>query len=236
MTNQYHPDNPIQPFDLLQASWLKQSSLVGHPIEQVRHYADALIIYNKVIEIAPDNVLAHLLQGRALDNLERADEAKFAYTHALNLARHVLRQQPDNEHALVYQADALWMLDQENEAMASYNKAIDLSSTYAEAFINRGWRFFADNRLEDALRDYEQALRLQPDNADTLYREGCVFWDLSRYNDALEAAEQALLLDPTSPRAYGLKITTLSYMGREEEAKLVDAQYQSLLKQMSTQY
>jgi tetratricopeptide (TPR) repeat protein len=72
---------------LLRASWLSQSYLVGHPAEQVDRYADVLVLYTRVIELAPNNILAHLLQGKALDNLTREDEAKTAYIRALELAK-----------------------------------------------------------------------------------------------------------------------------------------------------
>jgi tetratricopeptide (TPR) repeat protein len=219
----------------LQASWLSQSYLVGHPAEQVERYADALFLYTRVIELAPNNILAHLLRGRALDNLNREDEAKIAYLRALELARQARQKGPEDVHALVYQADALWKLGSEDEALQMYDRAIRQAPDYAEAYINKGWALFILERYDEALQNYEQALRLQPENAGTLCRKGGVFWDLWQYDEALQAANQAITLDPALIQAYSLKVITLSYMGREEEAKQTDAHYQRLVSALKQQ-
>jgi tetratricopeptide (TPR) repeat protein len=223
--------------NLLRASWLTQSYLVGHPAEQAERYADVLSLYTRVIELVPDNILAHLLQGRMLDVLEREEEAKAAYTRALDLARQALQKQSEDVHALVYQADALWMLGHGDEALQTYDKAIYQAPDCVEAYINKGWVLFVMNRHFEALQNYEEALRLQPDNADILYRKGCVLWEMRRYSEALRVANQAIALDPAQVRAYSLKLTTLSYMGLggSEEAEQAEVDYQRLVSALKQQ-
>lgn len=237
MAIQHDPENLTYTSHLLQSSWLRQSYLVGHPAEQAERYADVLALYTRVIELVPDNILAHLLQGRMLDILERADEAKNAYTRALGLAKQALLIWPDDVCPLVYQADALWMLRRDGEALQTYDKAIQQVPDYAEAYINEGWALFALERYEEALQNYEEACRLQPENADALYRKGCVYWDLRRYDEALQVADQAIALDPAQIRAYSLKLMTLSYMGygKEVEAEQANAQYQRLMSALKQQ-
>lgn len=70
---------------------------------------------------------------------------------------------------------------------------------------------------------------MHPDDLDILYRENCVLWEMQRYAEALQALEQAIALDPSQPRFYLAQATTLSYMGRAEEAQQAQIKYEHLM-------
>lgn len=115
------------------------------------------------------------------------------------------------------------------EALAAYDHAIQIAPTDAEAYVNNGWALFTLSQLNDARRLLKQARRLRPDDADFLYRASCVEWDAWDYPQALRLAQQAIDLDTTQPRFYASLATTLSYLGREEEARQAEAQYQRMI-------
>jgi tetratricopeptide (TPR) repeat protein len=76
MTDRQDTPNSVGPADILQESWLHQSYLMGHPLEQKEHYAEALAIYNKVLERDEKNILAYLLKGGAQANITDREQIK----------------------------------------------------------------------------------------------------------------------------------------------------------------
>jgi tetratricopeptide (TPR) repeat protein len=213
-------------------TWRTQSYLIGHPLAQRERYDEALAIYRTVIQREPEDILAHLLAGMALLNLERDAEARTYFERALALADQALQQDAGDQCARVFFADALWMLDRNDEALAAYNEAIRRAPADPEAYVNKGHALFVLSRYVDAQALFEQAQRLHPDAADILYRLNGVYWDVWKYPEALRLIEQAIALDPTQPRFYWSLASTLSYMvGREAEAREAGAKYQRMLNE-----
>lgn len=217
---------------LLQAPWLQKSYLVGHPAEAFEDYQTALLVYQRVLEFDPHHILGHLLQGKALLNLEREPEAKMAFTTALHLTEQEVRQHPERPRAWVHRGDALWMLakdtNQYAEVLSAYERALLIAPECVEAYLNRGWMLYALSWLEGALCNFQQVIHLAPDEPYGYYGKGSVFWDMRIFGEAVLAHDQALALDPTFMRAYIAKATALSYLGREAEALEVHRWWQRL--------
>lgn len=205
--------------------WTPQSYLHGHPLERPEHFADALTVYNSLIEQNPANSLLHILRGRTLWNLDRDAEAQDSFLRALQLADQAFQEQPDNVRPQIYRADALWMLNRSEDALLAYDQAIQLAPDNYEAYLNKGWAklILAHRHLEDALLLLQRAHALRPENADIVWRINVVYWETWQCDKSLAALEEAIALDPSQARFYQDMATTLSYLGRNEEAVEVQA-------------
>jgi tetratricopeptide (TPR) repeat protein len=222
--SQHYPDSSNE----LQEPWLRQSSLIGHPLEQEDDYAGALVIYNRVLERDPEHILALLLKGRALLNLERGDEAEGIFRQVVQHAERSLQEHPENVGLWIYKGDALHMLAFDDAALDAYDQAIGLAPDNAEAYRNKGWLLFSLNKHDEALEAFDQALQRCPDDPDIFYRRGCVLWEMQRYEEALQDTDRAIALDPVQPRFFLAKSTTLSSLNREEESRQAYMHYRSL--------
>lgn len=211
-------------------AWHAGSYLIGHPLEQQDRYHEALAIYEDAIERDPDDTLAYLLAGGALENLDRDDDARACYERALVLAEQAMRQDGGECRAHVHYADALWKLDRVDEALDAYDRAIRIAPDDPLAYVNKGWALFVLSELVAARELFEHAHQLRPDDADILNRLSNVAWDLWDYPEALRLVEQAIALDPTQPRFYSGLATTLSYLGRAQEAQEAEARYYEMLR------
>lgn len=210
--------------------WTPQSYLHGHPLERPGHFADALKVYNSLIEQTPTNSLLYILRGRTLRNLDRDPEAQDSFLRALQLADQASQEQPNNVRLLIYRADALWMLKRREDALLAYDQAIQLAPENYEGYLNKGWAklILAHRHLEEALLLLQRAHALRPEDADIVWRINVVYWESWRYDKSLAALEEAIALDPSQARFYMDMSTTLSYLGRNEEAIELQARAEAM--------
>jgi tetratricopeptide (TPR) repeat protein len=144
----------------IQEPWLRQSYLVGHPLEQRDDYAGALVIYNRVLERDPEDVHVLLLKGRALLNLEREEEARRIFRLVVEYAERALQEDPANTRMWVYKGDSLYMLAMDDAALDAYNWAIRLAPEDPDIFYRRGCVLWEMQRYEEALQDANKAIAL----------------------------------------------------------------------------
>ena len=107
MTDTPHSQENGSSAEILQAPWLHQSYLMGHPLEQKERYAEALEVYNRVLEQDRKHILAHLLKGRVLFSLNRDEEALATFQQALQLAEQALHRNRADSQTWIYKGELL---------------------------------------------------------------------------------------------------------------------------------
>jgi Tfp pilus assembly protein PilF len=210
----------MEPQIVPEDEWTPSSFFDEHPLDRPGHYADALKVYRAVIVREPTNIPAYLLRGVVYRNLGKDEAALADFLRAVELAEAVCREPGHSANVLIAFADALWMLKRQDEALAIYDQAIALAPEVYQPYYHKGWAklILAHQHLREALALFQHSHELRPLDADIVWRINSVYWEMWEYERSLAALDQAIALDPTQWRFYADKATTLSYLGRNNEA------------------
>jgi tetratricopeptide (TPR) repeat protein len=189
---------------------------------------EALQVFDKALQLKPDDADLWRNLGHALSELGRADEAIMSFGQAVKLnprdfdAAHkaaLLTCQAERyEEALAYftrceelQADhfpsacmralTLQKLQRFEEALAGNQRALALDPLSADTWHNTGNVLRALLCPEEALASYDQALALRPNYAPTLSNKAVALAELRRLDEAIATFRQAILADPEDAAA-----------------------------------
>jgi predicted O-linked N-acetylglucosamine transferase (SPINDLY family) len=148
-----------------------------------------IALLGTVVELQPDNAVAHYQLGVALDEARRTGEALSSYERAIGA-------KPDFAEAHNNRGVALKALGRPDEALASFERAIRLRPGYANAHFGRGVTLKDMGRPEEALACFDRAIALRPDHADAHGHRGEVLYLLGRLDQALASYQRAAELAP----------------------------------------
>jgi predicted O-linked N-acetylglucosamine transferase (SPINDLY family) len=148
-----------------------------------------IALLGTVVELQPDNAVAHYQLGVALDEARRTGEALSSYERAIGA-------KPDFAEAHNNRGVALKALGRPDEALASFERAIRLRPGYAKAHFGRGVTLKDMGRPEEALACFDRAIALRPDHADSHGHRGEVLYLLGRLDQALASYQRAAELAP----------------------------------------
>jgi tetratricopeptide (TPR) repeat protein len=214
---------------------------------------EAIVQYQKVLQINPVETDALNNLGSAFLQQGRPDEAAAYYQKALalqpdsaatlyNLGNALFRQGRTGEAMAQYQqalaidpssaearynlGNALLQQGKIDEAMAQYQQALVLKPDYAEAHNNLGNGFVQQGRMEEAIAQFQKALTIKPDYADAHNNLGSAFLQQGRLDEAVAHYQKALAIKPGDAEVHDHLGTALLQLGRTAEAL---AHYQKVL-------
>jgi tetratricopeptide (TPR) repeat protein len=202
-------------------------SLGATLLKQGRH-EEALKVFDKAVQLKPDDADLWANLGDALVQLERPAEAILSFQRALALnPRHwdaaqkaalLLYQaerfedalvhfdrcdelQPDHFPTVYMRAFTLYKLKRFEEALAGNKRAHALDPTNADACNSIGNVLRSLDRNDEALAWYDRALELRPDFAVTVANKAVCLVELHRFDEGYTAYHQALAIDPSHAAA-----------------------------------
>ena len=188
---------------------------------------EALQVFDKAVQLRPDDAELWSVLGNALVEAGRLSDALLCFRHALSLdprrgdaafkAGHILHGMGQFEEALVFlnqsaelqgdhaptlqvRAVVLKDLNRMEEAIADNRRAIAIDPDNADLCVNLGNALQALERHEEALSWYDRSLQIRPDGASATNR-AMSLTALGRFDEAMAAYRQALALDPNQPKA-----------------------------------
>jgi tetratricopeptide (TPR) repeat protein len=191
-------------------------------LNQGRH-EEALKVFDKAVQLKPDDADLWRNLGDVLVQVERPDNAILSFQRALTLnPRHwdaanrcalLLYQserfeealvhfdlcdqlQPDHFPTLYMRAFTLYKLKRFEEALAENHRALALDPTNADACNNIGNVLRSLGRNEEALPWYDRALELRPSFAGTITNKAVSLVELHRFDEAFAAYHRARAMDP----------------------------------------
>lgn len=173
--------------------------------------AEALVLIQTAINIAPNDPRAFNTRGNILRKMNRPQDALASYDTAIALSPGYAKAH-GNRGVLLHQLGRL------DEALESFGRAIALDPHDANAFNNRGSLLKAMKRCDEAVKDYDDALALKPGYADAHKNRGTALQEMSRCEEALVSYDQALALRAAYPEALNNRGNVLLELGRFEEA------------------
>ncbi|MCX7300817.1 MAG: tetratricopeptide repeat protein [Rhodobacterales bacterium] len=145
----------------------------------------------------PDQPQVQAKLGDFLRRTDRNEEAKAAYTRAIELLG------PESQGAwLVYYARGVTehQMDQWPEAEADLRKALELNPNQPQVLNYLGYSLVErGEKLDEALAMIESAVAGDPQNGAIVDSLGWVYFQLGRYDEAVAQLERAAGLEPVDP-------------------------------------
>ncbi|NJL86354.1 MAG: tetratricopeptide repeat protein [Leptolyngbyaceae cyanobacterium SM1_1_3] len=203
--------------------WRDQSSAIawynqGLAQAQLKDYEAAIALYDRAIEVDPENALVWTAQGRALEQLEKYAEALTSYSRAVDL-------KPEHSRALVGQCTLLNKLEQYEMAIAACKQALAPESDGiwweigpAQAWIQQAYALTGQGDYEAALASANRAVGISPNFTEAWSDRSVILWYLERYAEALASTQKAIELDPTYARAWANQARILRTLEEDEAA------------------
>jgi tetratricopeptide (TPR) repeat protein len=188
-------------------------SLTARAVQLFRNkeWQAALTCFDQVAKARPQSAEIHNYRARALESLDRHEDA----LHCLNLA---LAIDPDNIADLRNRAVVLTKLGRFADAAVDYHAALALRPNDPDLLVRRAMAFNQIDRRDEALQDVDRAVALAPNSPDMLNSRVIILDNLGRYTDALTDIDRMLSLQPNHIDAINNSGMILARLGRFKEA------------------
>jgi tetratricopeptide (TPR) repeat protein len=171
---------------------------------------EALQVFDKAVQLKPDDADLWRNLGDVLVELDRPQDAIPSYQHALKLdPRHL--DAARKAGLLLHQAA------RDEEALSCFNLSEELEADHLPTLRLRALTLARLQRFEEALADNSRAHTLDP-GADTCENTGNVLRALSRHDEAIAWYDRALALRPDFAATLDDKAVALAELHRFDEA------------------
>ena len=171
---------------------------------------EALQVFDKAVQLKPDDAELWSVLGNALVEAGRLSDA-------LPCFRHTLALDPRRGDAAFATGHILHGMGQFEEALAHLNHSAALRGDHAPTLQVRAVVLKSLNRVEEAIADNRRAIALDPDNADLCVNLGNALQALERHDEALSWYDRSLQIRPDGASATN-RAMSLTALGRFEEA------------------
>jgi tetratricopeptide (TPR) repeat protein len=165
---------------------------------QIHYWKDTRTIFERAVQVTPNNYLALTLLGEL-----RATDGDL--DGAMKLYREALRDKPNYSKGHFYLAHDLEQQGKIDEAKSEYAMALRLNPTFQQAHIFLGLLLAREKNYDQAATEYEAALKINPrsapahnDLARVLQTEGRLdesvrhYWAALQYDSSLAQAHNNL--------------------------------------------
>jgi tetratricopeptide (TPR) repeat protein len=182
---------------------------LGGALQQQRRYKEALEVFDKAVQLNPEDAGLWRNMGDVLVQMERFDQALLSF-------QHVLKLDPRHQDALYKSGALLNQFGRHAEAILLLDRSNEVAPDHAPTLRSRAQTLYNLKKFEESLADGKRAYELAPD-ADICNNVGAALRLLGRDSEALEWYEKALEIRPNSEAALDNKIISLFHLHRFEE-------------------
>ncbi len=159
-----------------------------------KNYQEAIRFYKEAIAKNPEFADAYLNIGLAYLPLGQLNEAKLAFTTAIDQDESLLP-------AYLARAETATRLSQWDNAERDLNKLINAYADSSQFHLIKGNMFVGKNNQPVALAEYDMSLAINPKNAEAYVNRGAIYFAQKAYTLAAEDFEQALKINPNQFQA-----------------------------------
>jgi tetratricopeptide (TPR) repeat protein len=212
--------DPESVLDHLQAVAADRSNLAGSIWEAIaKGYLncygkqDALKFAERLLQRTPEHIGGHLCRGRALESLDRFDEAEREYARALQLA-------PSSDEARLRLAGVLYRLGRPWEAQAHYENLRQRQPDRADVLLGLARCYYDLHQLDDARRVFDQLLDHYPDDVRALLDRGRLEFHAKRNAEAERWLRRAAELAPRDRDVCLAFVHCLEAQDKQSEARV----------------
>jgi len=164
---------------------------LGNVLHQKGDVDEAIVQYQKALEINPANAEVHNNLGNILLEKGQVDEAIAHCQRALEI-------NPDNSPAHNNLGNALLQKGNVDEAIAHYQRALEISPDIAMVHNNLGGALFQKGNVDEAIAYYQKALQIEPDFAKARHNLDHALLLKEKADEAITHYQKALQIKPDS--------------------------------------
>jgi tetratricopeptide (TPR) repeat protein/Tol biopolymer transport system component len=164
---------------------------LGAELEKAGRYEEAILCYQKALELNPLYSFVHPAMASVLVKVGRTDEALTQYELAL-------KDYPTWPNLLNSYGNLLARTGRLDEAIAEFNKAIESMPDYAEAYNNLGIALTRNGRSEEAIAQLNKAIEIDANYAEPHNNLGVALMSNGEWHPEQAQKEfmAALAIDP----------------------------------------
>lgn len=181
--------------------------------QQLDHWRNSVTLFQRAIEVVPNNHVAHNNLGGALKTAGRDDEAAYYFSEAVRIA-------PNYTDALYNLGSYLGRHGKEGRAIELLSRAVALEPDHVDARLNLGVALVRQGRLDEAIHNFTYVTAVTPDSPEAHSNLGLAFLQKGDYDHAVSALAAAHALEPASPEANQNLAVALIGQGKRTEAIL----------------
>ena len=179
---------------------------------EIGDYRGAILAYDEVIRLTPNNSEALLYRGNAYYNLGDKQAAIQDYNQSLKI-------NPNYADAYYSRGNALSALGDKQAAIQDYNQSLKINPNYADAYNNRGNARYDLEDKQAAIQDYNQSLKINPNYADAYYNRGNARDALGDKQAAIQDYNRAIKINPNYADAYYNRGNAYATLGDKFQAR-----------------
>ncbi|XP_022977518.1 probable UDP-N-acetylglucosamine--peptide N-acetylglucosaminyltransferase SPINDLY isoform X2 [Cucurbita maxima] len=180
----------------------KDNLFLANILRSRNKFADALVLYEKVLEKDNENLEAHIGKGICLQMQNMIKPAFESFAEAIRL-------DPQNVRAFTHRGILYKEEGRLMEAVESYKKALRVDPSYRPAaeclavvLTDLGTSLKLSGDSQDGIQKYYEALKIDPHYAPAYYNLGVVYSEMMQYDTALNCYEKAAFERPMYAEAY----------------------------------
>jgi len=184
---------------------------MGQVLVGSEHFEDAIILFDKALEMEPMNRDAYISKGIALANLEDFDSAKECFKRSIKIDK--------NFADAYYQLGNIdFLQDDFQEGLSNYNQAIALGYNDVSIYYNLALAYEDNGNIDEAIRYYTRAAAMDDTNPEYLIRKASLQIVVAKYEEALQTLERVINRFPDSFEGYHLSAAAYTLTERYDEA------------------
>jgi len=199
--------------------WLGHNNL-GDVLSKKGRVDEAMVQYQKALEIDPNDAQAYSNLGAALFQKGQVDEAIEEYQKALKI-------DPDLAQAHNNLGNALLSRGRVDEAIAHYQKALEINPNIAQAHYDLGLALFRKGQVDEAMVQFQKTLEINPNIVQAHNNLGNALAQKGQVDEAIAQYQKALEINPNYVQAHNNLGNALAQKGQVNEAI---AQFQDALR------
>jgi tetratricopeptide (TPR) repeat protein len=164
-------------------------------IAQTRRWRDTETLFTYILEVAPDNYVAHNNLGTVYDQQGKTDAAIAEFQKSVE-------QRPGNALAYKNLGVAYSHAGLLTNAMEAFRAALKIQPEYGEAWDGLGITFTDARRPAEAMDAFKNAISTTPDSQKAHYDLATTLASIGRRREAETEYEKAIQCDPSYPQAH----------------------------------
>lgn len=165
--------------------------ILGYACEQLSRWEDALLHYEKAVELFPSNVFLYIALGRVYSALSNFVDAATYFKRALAL-------DPDSAVICNHLGRTYEAVSDLDMAAEYYQRAAELDGSLSVSFENLANIYIKQKKYEKAVDALLTAVSLDPLSDTAFNNLSFAYYKLKKYNEALSALDRGLQNKPDS--------------------------------------